>query len=295
MRHGLIIDFDFHKKNRWVSALTPYLVNTFIDIFDPVIITTQRAYNQNKTQLKSILMMEPGWAAPFICLDTAQQHIVAVTLSDPHSKTSWFENYFYTNKIKCVLSYFKSPFYYHFPNFPKESFIHFPWAIPDQFINHFPLDVRSKEIAIFGGKNSDAYDVRNWCRDQVGIKNFDISGTENKLLTDREYFKWLSEHDAIIAAGSSNPIYDLVTPKYFEIASSGALLFGQHCADLDDLGFNNTNSVIFTKDNFYKLVRSYKMAPDKYLNRRSGAIKLISEKHTISNRIQLLKKVLGEP
>ncbi len=295
MRFGLIIDYKFHRENKWVSALTPHLVNTFIDIFDPVIITSQREYNKNKSQLKAILMMEPGWAAPFIKFDSTQGHIIAMTLSDPHSKKSWFEDYFFKNNLNYVLSYYKSPFFFHFPDFPVYKFVHFPWAIPDQFISKSIIKSRNNEVAIFGGKNNEAYDMRNWCREQDGIKNYLNSGTENKVMDDTGYFKWLSMSDAIVAAGSSNPIYDLVTPKYFEIASSGALLIGQYCHDLRDLGFNNQNMVIFKKNNFNEIISKYKKSPKQYLKIRKQGLKLIFDKHTITSRIQLLKKVLGDP
>ena len=63
---GLILDWKFHIKNKWVSAYTPYLVNEIIRRFDPIIISSQRQYDFFKKKLKQILTFEPEWAAPRI-------------------------------------------------------------------------------------------------------------------------------------------------------------------------------------------------------------------------------------
>lgn len=38
---GLVIDWKFHLKNRWVSAYTPFLVNLIVQQFDPIIVSSQ--------------------------------------------------------------------------------------------------------------------------------------------------------------------------------------------------------------------------------------------------------------
>jgi hypothetical protein len=288
---GLVINWDFHTQKKWVSALTPYLVDAIVAEFNPIIIDSQRQYNRYKKQLKYIVSVEPGWAAPILKFDTNIEATKAVFYSDPHLNTDFRRKYFFENNFSYVFSYYHSPFFYHLPDFPPEKFVHMPWAIPDQFINVKAIEQRNTDVVIFGGKGSDAYDVRNWCREQPGIINYNNSGVENKKMTDEEYFAWLSEFDAIVAAGSSNPKYDLVTPKYFEIASAGALLFGQHCTDLEKLGFNDSNSVIFTKENFLDLVNQYKQQPEQYLAIREQGRELIKSRHKVSDRIATMKSV----
>lgn len=289
--YGLVINWEFHKRNKWASALSPYLVNAIIKKFNPIIITSQFEYSFYKNRLKYIISLEPGWAAPKITYDKHLNHIVGVFVSDPHNKIDWFQKYIEENKINYVFSYYNYPFFYHFPDFPKEKFFHFPWAIPDQFISTNKLFVRNSEISIFGGKNSNAYDTRNWCRDQEGITCFDNSGVENKKMKDSEYFLWLTNFDAIIAAGSSNPIYDLVTPKYFEIAAAGALVIGQYCNDLKILGFNEKNSIIFDKENFKEKIQHFRDNPEYYIHVRENGRDLIKQKHKISDRIQQMENV----
>ena len=197
--------------------------------------------------------------------------------------------YFIENSFDVVFSLYKDPFFRHFKGFSEKQFVHWPWAVPDQFVNSKHLQVRSNEVAIFGGRNSDAYDVRNWCRHQACVTNFEFSGVENKKLSDEEFYRWLTGFDAIVAAGSSNADYNLVTPKYFEIAAAGALLVGQYCEDLSDLGFDDTNCMVFKKENFIDQVQEYRRNPQAFLDLRNRGRTLIAEKHKLSHRIGSLR------
>lgn len=289
---GIVINWKFHLQNKWVSIFGPYLVKAIIEEFDPIIISSQTDYKWHKKKLKYIIAMEPRWAAPEIKYDKKIDQIVCMLSSDPHNKTEWLENYVQTNNIDYVLSQYFHPFFYHFPNFPSEKFIHFPWAVPDEFVLQSAITIQNNKVIVFGGKKGESYDLRNWCRAQKGITNYPYSGVENKIMSDIDYIRWLARFDAIIAAGSSNPKYDLVTPKYFEIASTGALLIGQYCKDLACLGFDDTNMLVFTKDNFINLVQKYKSNPESYLSIRKNGRELISGNHLISHRVKTLRYIL---
>lgn len=288
---GLVINWHFHLKNKWVSAFSPFLVDALIQEFNPIIISSQNEYKIYKNILRIIISMEPGWAAPMLKYDNNLRQIKLVFVSDPHNKTDWFQKYVEDNSVNYVLSFYKEPFFYHFKNFPENRFVHFPWAVPDSLISYHTISVRNNEVAIFGGKDSEAYDIRNWCREQPYIINYKYSGVENKILTNAEYYVWLRNFDAIVAAGSSNPVYDLVTPKYFEIASAGALLVGQYCKDLDILGFNENNALIFTKNDFSEKIKHFKAHPKDFLTIRENGRNLIKQKHKLSDRINLIKKI----
>lgn len=291
--YGLVINWNFHKKNKWVSALSPYLVNAIVKEFNPIIISNQFTYFRHKNKLKYIISMEPGWAAPYIKYDIKIDAKKAVFYSDPHYKPKERFEYFNLNGFNYVFSYYNNPFFYHFKKFPKRKFVHLPWAVPDEFLSYHDLIPQNDDVIIFGGKNSPAYDVRNWCRDQPYIINYHNSGVENKKMSDAEYFQWLTNFNAVVAAGSSDPKFDLVTPKYFEIASSGALLICQYCKDLDDLGFDNKNSIIFTtKEELLDKIFKYKNNPESYIHIRKAGRKLIRDKHKISDRIRRIKAIL---
>lgn len=289
---GLVIDWPFHKANQWYVALTPYLINQVIDIFNPRIISNQEDYDSQKHNCTKIISIELG--IPKIKYDVGIQCKKYLFHSDPHYEVQKRSDYFIENRFDYVLSFYKSPFFYHNPDFDKKKFIHFPWSIPDEFIRQDEILVRNSDVVIFGAAKHDAYDVRNWCRQQPGVTNFNYSGVENKQLVGKPYFDWIRQFDAIIAAGSSSPEFDLVTPKYFEIAASGALLFGQYCEDLSSLGFDETNSVIFTKNDFLEKLDMYKSYPQKYLEIRRNGRALILARHKLSDRIKLLKELLRD-
>ena len=159
-----MINWEFHQKDRWVSIFAPYFVEAFVKEFNPIIINSQFEYFLYKKKIKYIVSMEPGWAAPKIKYDKKMDHIVAVFASDPHNKKDWFQEYVLDNDITYILSQYNSPFFYHFPTFPKEKFIHFPWAVPDKFIYSTVKILTKHQVVIFGAKNHEAYEMRDWCR-----------------------------------------------------------------------------------------------------------------------------------
>lgn len=289
---GLVIDWKFHKGNKWVSTFAPHLVQAIIKEFNPVIINSQHKYQWHRKKIKCIISMEPGWAAPKLTYDKLPGQLILMLASDPHNKTAWFQDYVIDNDIDFILSQYYNPFFYHFPDFPTERFVHFPWAVPDQYLSSNEIIHRTDEVVIFGGQHSDAYDIRNWCRKQQGIKSFSFSGCEDKRLSDTEYYIWLTQFDAIVAAGSSLPQYDLVTPKYFEILAAGALLIGQECKDLSLLGINGTNSLLFSRDSFNEVIHNYRKNPEEYIETRKNGLQLLTTNHLISHRIELIKKII---
>lgn len=288
---GLVLNWKFHQNNKWVSAYTPYLVEAIVKEFNPVIISSQFSYEIHKRKLRYLLSFEPGIQSPRIAYDKSIDCRKGVIFSDPHYKSAERFTYFEENGFDIVFSLYKRPFFRHFKGFPEEKFVHWPWAVPDQFISGHPISVNSDRVVIFGGKQSPAYDVRNWCREQSFVENYENSGVENKKLSDAEFYRWLSTFDAIIAAGSSDQDYGLVTPKYFEVAAAGALLVGQYCEDLPDLGFDDSNALIFRKEDFVDRVQKYRKHPEAYLDRRERGRELILARHKLSDRINCLREV----
>ncbi len=119
------------------------------------------------------------------------------------------------------------------------------------------------------------------------VESAENSGVENKMMTDEEYFIWLSKLDAAIAAGSLDKKYRLTLPKYFEILSAGSLLFAQETDDLYLLGFkDNENCIVFNRENFELKVRNYLKNPLQYLRLREKGKNLIIERHTQSKRLE---------
>lgn len=294
-QYGLVIDWKFHRQNRWVCAQSPYLVDAIIKEFNPVVISSQLMYEFHKRKLKYIISFEPGWAAPKITYDTSQGHTIGVFASDPHNKTSWFQQYVYNNNIRYVFSMYYYPFIYHFPHFDLNRLLHVPWAIPDDFVvDRESINcVGQNKLHIFGAALGEAYETRNWCRQFSFVENHDHSGVENKILSDAEYFQWGRQFDAVIAAGSSATKYQLVTPKYFEIPAAGSLLFAQECRDLELLGFDDNNCIIFDKTNFEEKAMEYLRNPTRYIKMRRRGCQLIKEKHKISDRVRKIRELMS--
>jgi len=77
------------------------------------------------------------------------------------------------------------------------------------------------------------------------------------------------------------------------VKGSGALLIGQDCPDLASLGFNDSNSVIFTEETFETKARDCLKNPEKYLEIRKNGQELIRQRHLVSHRIDKLRELWG--
>lgn len=288
---GLVLNLGFHLSNRWVSAVTAYRMNAMIKELNSIIIQNQKDYDKYKDDLDVIIAGEPGWGAPNIKYVKNKPKLKYASMSDPHSKTVEWQRYFLENDFSYTLAYYYNPTLFHLRNIPKDKIIHWTWAIPDQFIDEKEIKIRNQNyILIFGATKGEAYETRNWCKSFNFVKTMNYSGVENKVLTDREYFKWLTQFDAGIAAGSLDRKYRLVVPKYFEIASAGGLLFAQEAEDLKALGFEDKkNCIIFNKENFEAQARTYLANKEAYADIRKAGRNLISKRHTLSKRISSLK------
>ncbi len=299
---GLVLDKRFHQEGRWVSALTPRLVEALLSRFDCRWIENQRDYEAQLGDLDALLSMEPGWAAPR--LDFSRTPALRAKLasipsyimySDPHDN-AWREDYFLDSGLGFVLAYFWSPTFYHFRRLPPARVIHFPWSIPDDWLSDEPIRFRGQtRLLCFGAAQHEAYTIRNWCRGFPFVVSAPNSGVENKVVSDADYLGWLASHDAAIAAGSDDPRYRLTVPKYFEIAAAGSLLFAQETDDLARLGFEHLrNCIVFNRANFEALATDYLAHPADYLDIRAAGRELIRSRHRMSLRLDLLEQHIEE-
>ena len=299
---GLVLNRQFHEENRWCSATTYHLVEELKRRFQCVYIENQQGYEKCLGDLDVLLSMEPGWAAPrleFVRTPELRAQLVAIPsyilYSDPHAN-QWRQEYFLSNRLDYILSFYRAPLLRHFRKIPPNRMIHFPWAIPDGWISQDPIRFSGRKgIACFGASQGLAYAVRNWCRTFPFVTSTANSGVENKLMSDLEYVEWLRGHDAAIAAGSDAPQYRLTVPKYFEIAAAGVLLFAQETDDLECLGFRHMeNCVIFNRSNFEALARQYLSRPQEYLAIRQNGRELVRQRHSLSQRMDTLQQHIAE-
>ncbi len=299
---GLILTKERHYEKGWTCTLTPKLVEALLKRFECSWMENQKDYENHLGDVDVLLSFEPVWAAP--ALKFRRRKAVRekfdslpsmMMFSDPH-KDGWRQNYFLKNRIDRVLAYYFHPTLRHFTKIPPERIVHFTWAVPDEWIGSQPLQYHGGDkIACFGAGKHEAYDVRNWCRSFPFVEATYNSGVENKQMSDLEYIRWLQAKDAAVAAGSDHPKYRLTTPKYYEIAASGALLFAQETDDLKRLGFEHgLNCLVFNRDNFEALAREYLADPESYTPIREGGRELIRERHSLSRRLDFLESIIEE-
>jgi len=301
LRVGLVLNREFHDKGRWTNVTTPHLVNGLLDRFDCCWIQNQGDYEELLGEVQVLLSLEAGWGAPALALTRTpalrqklQSVVSYMFYSDPHGQ-KWREEYV-LGGFDFLLGFYDAPTRYHFRRLPLERLVHFPWAVPDAWIGCGAVAcVGPTNLTVFGAAAHEAYSVRNWCRSFPFVESCTNSGCENKAMTDAEYVRWVAGKSAIIAAGSDDPRYRLTTPKYFEIAALGSLLFAQETDDLAPLGFRHgENCVVFNRSNFEALARDYLRSPESYLGIRRQGRELIRRRHVLSVRLSFLENHFRE-
>jgi len=299
-RVALVIDPAFYLQQRAVCALTPPLIEAFIQRFDAHLVGDQQTYNRLAPDMDLIFSFPPPWSAPWLkwrvgpLRRRTPDAQTVLLISDPHGARK-LADYALREGIKTVAGYYDAPTRHHLPMLSELGFVHLPWAIPDAWIKDGPIAFHNQDkVALFGGSRSPAYDLRNWCRRQPGVSSYANSGCEQKVMSDRDFFHWLGGFDAIVAAGSDDPRFKLTTPKYFEIAAAGALLFAQETDDLAGLGFEHgVNCVTFTRATFRQRVEEYLSTRDdpRWIEMREAGRALVRTRHTISVRVDALAEL----
>lgn len=296
---GLVVNWGFHHFDQWPVAEYPFLVRAIVDRFDPIVIPSQQAYQRQKHRLDAIIAFEPDqWMAPRISYDTSCNHRIGLITGHPHTKGEWFPKYIRSNDIDSILCRYYQPFVHYFPELASECLVHFPWSMPEAFVID-PDEIRchdQSELHVFGTYGHEMYDTREAVREYPFVNTsmrYDSGHTVSKPLGFKDYYRWCRNFDAMVAAGSLEPKYQYTFAKYFEIPAAGSLLFAQYCEDLERLGFDGSNSVIFDSlDAFEQKADAYLEDPSAYLPKRRRGAELIRSRHTVSDRIETLQDVL---
>jgi len=298
LRLGLVMDPEFYVLEKSVCAVTNPLIQALCRKFQTRLIPDQATYDRVGPEMDFFVSLEAGWAAPKLSWRKtgfrrwAQNKPAYIFASDPHQQ-DFRQAYIADEGIDFVLAYYWHPTLMHFQKTPREKLIHFPWAIPENWVTNEPLRSRGqREVMIFGASQHEAYELRNWCRQQPGIKSYQNSGCDNKVLTNEEVPDWLRTFDAVVAAGSDSPKYGLVTPKYFETLAVGSLLFAQETPDTPLIGLQDgVNCVGFTRETFNTRVAEYlgDLENPRWSEIRERGRELIRQRHLVGHRIQALE------
>jgi len=289
-RVGLVLNWALHVRGDWTVAEYPFFIEKFIERFDPLIITSQKMYDKHKGHLDNIFAFGARNNKGHT-LEYHSEQTILLFASDPNNKPEWLHSYIEKNNIDYTLTPYYQPFLHYLPNFDESKLVHFPWAIPSEFIIE-PDSINyhgDSYLAITGARGSEIYEIRDWCRSQSDVKSFQTSGHQNRRFSHAEYYKWLRQFDAMIAAGSFKKQWQYLFAKYYEIPAAGSLLFAQSANDLDRAGFSKRNCAIFdSKKEFIAMKEAYLDSPEDHCETRRRGAKLISNQHTISDRLELI-------
>lgn len=287
--YGLVLNWGLHERDHWTAAWYPFFVKRFVEYFDATIITSQRSYKRKADDLEYIFAFgSRNKKGPTLSYDTDLDQTVLLFVSDPHNRSEFLERYINDNEIDRVVSPYYQPVLYHLPGLEEERLEHFPWPVPEKFVvDPQEIEYRGDNVLrVSGAGGSEAYELRDWVREQPMVEGYQNSGTQNKVMSNQEYYEWLRNFDCQVAAGSLKEHWQYVVPKYYEIAAAGSLLFAQYCRDLERLGFDESNSVIFhSHEEFTEKAEAYLKDPEAYLDRRRRGAELVAERHTIGNRL----------
>jgi spore maturation protein CgeB len=296
---ALAINWGCHELNHWPVAEYKFFIEKFIDRYDPLIVPNQKTYDKFGNLANIIVTIEPSsYMSPELDYENSREQEILLITGHPHPKGESFERYISKNDIDYILSRYYDPMKMHFPDIPEEKIVHYPWAVPkEHIIDRDEISMKNQEkIAIFGKKSDHPmYEARNRLRGSQFVSNvrsIKSSKNDSKPLTDEEYYRWIREFDAAIAAGSFQPEYQYTLAKYFEIPAAGSLLFAQYCSDLGRLGFDEKNCVIFEDfDDFEGKADTYLENPGEYMERRKRGVELIRDRHTIEDRIDRISSL----
>jgi len=291
---GLVLNRARYVFDDWGPATYPFLVKKLIKELDPIIISSQRIYNLHYDKLDYIFSLEPGYSAPKISYKDEHDHTLLVFTSDPNNKTDWFKSYVENNHVDYILCPYYEPFQYYFPTISESKLVHFPWCVPKQFIiNDDQISYHGdSEITIYGSSGYEFYKDRDWCRSFSFVNNYHYS-RDKKVGSRKEYYDWLRNFDAMIAAHSNEKKWRYIIGKYFEIPAGGALLFAQEFSDLNRVGISEDNAIIFNRENFEHKAKTYLDNPSAYMEKRKKGVELMRSRHTVNDRLLLIKELFG--
>jgi len=222
--------------------------------------------------------------------------------TDPHVKLigyfedleCWYNEECIKNKLlsferfDVLVGSFPETFSKWYPQF-LHKYIHYP--------NHFApferysiLKPNSNPImkCLLSGSVNKWYPFRQYIIENAPSEIFHYK-KKNILFAD--YPEFLNSYFCAIATGAASSV---VVAKYLEIPAAGTLLLAEEIDDVKLLGLKaNVHYVPITKDNVVDKIREVLKNPEKYIEMRDRATKLVREKHSEINRIEEFKEILN--
>lgn len=186
-----------------------------------------------------------------------------LTGSFPETFSKWYPQFLYKYK--------------HYPHHfaPYESFV--------------KLKPSSNPImkCLLSGNVNQHYPFRQYIIEKVPKDIFHYSGSSIKFA---DYPKFLNSYFCAIATGATS---SLVVAKYLEIPAAATLLLAQEISDLALFGLEaNVHYVPITRENVVEKIREVLRNPEKYIEMRDRATKLVRENHSEINRVKEFENIL---
>jgi len=222
--------------------------------------------------------------------------------TDPHVKLigyfedleCWYNEECIKNKLLAferfdvLVGSFPETFSKWYPQF-LHKYIHYP--------NHFAPFKKFAAIepslnpimkCLLSGSVNKWYPFRQYIIENSPSEIFHYK-KKNILFVD--YPEFLNSYFCAIATGAASSV---VVAKYLEIPAAGTLLLAEEISDAKLLGLEaNVHYVPITRDNVVNKIREVLKNPEKYVEMRDRATKLVREKHSEINRIEEFKEVLN--
>ena len=190
-------------------------------------------------------------------------------------------------RFDVLIGTYSQTFSKMYPQF-LHKYIHYP--------NHFTPFKRFAALepspnpimkCLLSGSATKRYPFRQYIINNVPTEIFQY---KKKKIRFADYPKFLNSYFCAIATGGS---LSTVLAKYLEIPAAGTLLLAEEINDAALLGLEaNVHYVPITKETVVKKIREVLKNPEKYVEMRNRATKLVREKHSEINRLEEFKKVL---
>jgi hypothetical protein len=185
-----------------------------------------------------------------------------------------------------------------YKNFWDKSFL-FPWYGPNicyDLNNNFNLRY---DNAILTGRISDAYPFRQMIRNYIDKQSYiallehpgyDRNNRKHNIIHNK-FYELISKYKVAIVTTAVKPLSYTIA-KYFEAPACGCACFMQETEDMKELGFIDGVNFISINENNYKNINNLVKEYDLELI-SNNSLKLVKEKHSIFNRIELLFNILN--
>jgi len=199
------------------------------------------------------------------------------------------------NKIKVfercdkILSFANEYFIKMYPKFlSKYEFVPHFFSPYERYTQLSFNNTPKMKCLLSGATRNDVYPLRRLI---VERHYANVDYKPRKYVVGDNYAKLL--HSYFCCAASSS-IFNYVLAKYFEIMATGSLLLANETEDSKKLGLVPYEHYIpINKSNVFAKIDQCIENPNDYNDIRKAGMKFVRKNHSVINRLELFKKIIG--